>query len=230
MTSLVYLIFIGRNFKLKQGLLIVTKVLNAKYKISRRLGVNLWGRDKDPVNSRNYKPGQHGPVLGIRRSSSDYGTQLNAKQKLKAYYGRIREQQFRRIFKEALRLKGDTGENLVALLERRLDMFVYRMNFAPTIFSARQLVAHKHIKVNGRVVNIASYRLRIGDEVEVVDSSKEMPLIVEAVKKMERAIPSYIEYNEQNLLKGKLLHHPKLADVPYPVTMEPHLVVEFYSR
>ena len=206
----------------------MTKIVQAKYKVSRRLGVNLWGRAKDPFNTRNFPPGQHGP-LGTNKKSSDYGTQLRAKQKLKAYYGNITEKQFSLIFKEAVRLKGDTGENLVGLLERRLDAIVYRLNLAPTIFAARQLVSHKHIRVNGKTINVPSIRLKEGDVVEIGPKSREMLLILEAVQRKERDVPEYLEFDAANL-KGSFIRIPKLADIPYPVQMEPNLVVEFYSR
>jgi small subunit ribosomal protein S4 len=205
----------------------VTKIVKSKYKVSRRLGVNLWGRAKDPFNTRNFPPGQHGAV-GFKKPS-DYGTQLKAKQKLKAYYGNILEKQFRLIFKEATRLKGDTGTNLIGLLERRIDAVVYRLNLAPTIFAARQLVNHKHIKVNGKTLNIISARIKEGDVIEVSAKSREIPIIIDAVKKMEREVPGYLEFDAK-AMKGTFLRTPALADVPYPVQMEPNLVIEFYSR
>lgn len=205
----------------------MTKIVKSKYKVSRRLGVNLWGRAKDPFNTRNFPPGQHGAV-GFKKPS-DYGTQLKAKQKLKAYYGNITEKQFSLIFKEATRLKGDTGNNLVGLLERRIDAIVYRLNIAPTIFAARQLVNHKHIRVNGKILNIVSARLKEGDVVEVNAKSREIPIIVEAVKRMEREVPDYLEFDAK-AMQGKFIRTPALADVPYPVQMEPNLVIEFYSR
>jgi len=205
----------------------VTKIVKSKYKVSRRLGVNLWGRAKDPFNTRNFPPGQHGAV-GFKKPS-DYGTQLKAKQKLKAYYGNILEKQFRLIFKEATRLKGDTGNNLIGLLERRIDAVVYRLNIAPTIFAARQLVNHKHIKVNGKTLNIISARVKEGDVIEVSAKSREIPIIIDAVKKMEREVPDYLEFDAKEM-KGTFLRVPALADVPFPVQMEPNLVIEFYSR
>lgn len=206
----------------------MTRIVKSKYKVSRRLGVNLWGRAKDPFNTRNFPPGQHGPT-GTKKTASDYGTQLRAKQRLKAYYGNITEKQFYLTFKEAVRLKGDTGENLVALLEQRLDAVVYRLNLVPTIFAARQLVSHKHIRVNGKVVNIASYRVKENDVVEVAVKSRQLALILEAIQRKERDIPDYLEYDAA-AFKGTFIRKPKLADIPYPVHMEPNLVVEFYSR
>ncbi len=206
----------------------MSKRLTTKYKISRALGVNLWGRGKDSFNVRNYGPGQHG-LAGKKSVVSDYGKQLRAKQQLKKYYGNITEKQFRRIYTEALRRKGDTGENLVGLLESRLDAVVYRANFAPTVFAARQLVSHKHITVNGKKVNIASYAVKVGDVIEVKEKSRQIPLILEAVQVMEREAPSYLEH-DQKAMSAKFLRLPKLEDVPYPVVMEPNLVVEFYSR
>ena len=204
----------------------MTKIIQSKSKISRRLGVNLWGRDKDAFNYRNYGPGQHGQR---RKKPSDYGTQLIAKQKLKFYYGAISEKQFRRTYNEAVRLKGDTSENLVGLLECRLDAFVYRMAFLPTIFAARQFVGHGHVLVNGKKVNVPSYHVKVGDVVEVKEKSKQMPVVLETLAKPERSAPEYLEYDEKKL-SAKLLRVPTLQEIPYPVMMEPSLVVEYYSR
>ncbi len=206
----------------------MTKRHNAKYKIDRRLGVNLWGRPKSPFNRRNSKPGQHG-VQGQRKKLSDYGNQLFAKQKLKFYYGDLTERQFRNIFKKASNIKGDTSQILIELLERRLDATVYRMKFVPTIFSARQLVNHGHVKVNGNRVNIPSYSVSDGDEISIRDKSKEINLIVESVSSQEREIPEYLEVDVKEF-KGRFLRAPLIHDVPYPVTMEPNLVIEYYSR
>ena len=206
----------------------MTKRHNAKYKIDRRLGVNLWGRPKSPFNRRNSKPGQHG-VQGQRKKLSDYGNQLFAKQKLKFYYGDLTERQFRNIFKKASNIKGDTSEILIELLERRLDAIVYRMKFVPTIFAARQLVNHGHVKVNGRRVNIPSYSVKDGDEISLKDQSKEMNLVQEAIVSQEREIPEYLEVDQKEF-KGRFLRAPLINDVPYPVPMEPNLVIEFYSR
>ncbi len=198
----------------------------SKYKIDRRLGVNLWGRPKSPINRREYGPGQHGQR---RKKPSDYGLQLMAKQKLKGYYANIGEKQFRRIYAEAVRRKGDTGENLIGLLERRLDAVVYRMKFVPTPFAARQFVNHGHVLVNGKRVNIPSYQVRENDVIEVRSKSKQMALVLEAISSGERDIPDYLEV-DTGALKGRFVRTPLLADVPYPVQMEPNLVVEFYSR
>ena len=199
---------------------------NAKYKINRRLGVNLWGRPKSPINRREYGPGQHGQR---RKKPSDYGIQLMAKQKLKGYYGNIGERQFRRLYEEAVRRKGDTGANLIELLERRLDTVVYRMKFVLTVFAARQFVNHGHIKVNGRRVNIGSYMVKDGDTIEVKEKSKLLNVVLEAVQSGERDVPDYIEVDHK-ALKGKFTRKPALEDVPFPVQMEPNQVVEFYSR
>jgi len=205
----------------------MTKRASSKYKIDRRLGENLWGRPKSPVNRREYGPGQHGQ----RRKGklSDYGVQLRAKQKLKRYYANIVEKQFRGIYDEAIRMKGDSGANMIGLLERRLDAIVYRAKFVPTVFAARQFVNHGHVKVNGKRVNIASYRVRVGDVVEVKDASKQMALVMEATALAERDVPDYIEA-DHNKMTAKLARVPAPSEVPYPVQMEPHLVVEFYSR
>lgn len=197
-----------------------------KYKIDRRLGVNLWGRSKSPINKREYGPGQHGQR---RKKPSDFGLQLMAKQKLKGYYANIGEKQFRRIYQEAVRRKGDTGENLIGLLERRLDAVVYRMKFVPTPFAARQFVNHGHVLVNGRRVNIPSYQVKEGDTVEVKTKSKQMALVLEALASGERDFPDYLEVDAA-AVKGRFVRVPQLADVPYPVQMEPNLVIEFYSR
>ena len=208
----------------------MTKRHAAKYKISRRIGESLWGRAKDPYNKRSYAPGQHGQASGGRKKKlSDYGQQLQAKQKLKAYYGNITEKQFAKLYAEAIRMKGDTSENLVALLERRLDTVIYRMCVVPTVFAARQFVNHGHVKVNGTRVNIASYRVKEGDVIEIKEASKQLVSVLEAMASPERDVPEYIEFDEK-AVKATFTRTPKLADVPYPVKMEPNLVVEFYSR
>ena len=206
----------------------MTKRISAKYKIDRRLGCNLWGRPKSPFNKRNSKPGQHG-ALGQRKKLSDYGNQLFAKQKLKFYYGDLTEKQFRKIYQKASNIKGDTSQILIELLERRLDAIVYRMKFVPTIFAARQIVNHGHIKVNGKRVNIPSYTVKDGDEISLKDQSKEINIIQESVISQEREIPEYLEVDTKDL-KGRFLRAPLIHDVPYPVTMEPNLVIEYYSR
>ncbi|MGE4247114.1 MAG: 30S ribosomal protein S4 [Parvibaculaceae bacterium] len=205
----------------------MSKRESAKYKIDRRMGENIWGRPKSPVNKRDYGPGQHGQ----RRKGklSDFGTQLKAKQKLKGYYGGITEKQFHAAYVEASRLKGDTSENLIGLLERRLDAIVYRAKFAPTVFSSRQLVSHGHVSVNGRRVTIPSYKVKVGDVLELRDKAKEMALVLEATQLPERDVPDYVEVDHKKMT-AKLNRIPALADVPYAVQMEPHLVVEFYSR
>lgn len=205
----------------------MTKRATAKYKISRRLGQSLWGRPKDPANRRNYAPGQHGPTL--RRKTSDYGNQLKEKQKLKGYYGNISEKQFRRIYKEAVRQKGDTGEILVGLLESRLDAVVYRLNFVPTVFAARQFVNHGHVLVNGKKVKVPSYQVKPGDVIEVKEKSTQIPMVLEINQKPERDVPEYVERDEKKL-KGKFVRIPKLMEIPYPIMMEPNLVIEYYSR
>ncbi len=206
----------------------MTKRINAKHKIDRRLACNLWGRPKSPYNKRNSRPGQHGAV-GQRKKLSDYGTQLFAKQKLRFYYGDLTEKQFKRIYDKASNKRGDTSQILIELLERRLDAIVYRMKFVPTIFSARQLVNHGHVKVNGKRVNIPSYTVKDGDEIELKDQSKQINLIQEAITSQEREIPEYLEVDIKNF-KGRFLRAPLIHDVPYPVTMEPNLVIEYYSR
>lgn len=205
----------------------MTKRHEAKYKIDRRMGQNVWGRPKSPVNKREYGPGQHGQ----RRKSklSDYGVQLKAKQKLRGYYGNISERQFRGIYTEARRQKGDTGAHMIGLLEQRLDAIVYRAKFVPTVFAARQFISHGHVKVNGRRVTISSFRMKVNDVVEVKEASKQLALVLEARALAERDVPDYIEVDDGKL-SAKLVRIPALNEVPYPVAMEPHLVVEYYSR
>ena len=205
----------------------MTKRLNAKHKVDRRLKVNLWGRPKSPFNTRNYQPGQHGQ----RRKSkpTDYGMQLIAKQKLKSYYGNINERQFRNIYRKAIKKRGDTTENLVALLETRLDTVIYRAKFAPTVFSARQLINHGHFKVNKKKVNISSYLVKEEDLIEVKDKSKSLIIIEGCLNSKEREVPEYIQSDGKNKT-AKLVRVPKFADIPYPAQMEPKLVIEYYSR
>jgi len=205
----------------------MTKRMESKYKLDRRMGENIWGRPKSPVNRREYGPGQHGQ----RRKGklSDYGVQLRAKQKLKGYYANISERQFRGIYEQAIRMKGDSGAHLIALLERRLDTVVYRAKLVPTVFAARQFINHGHIKVNGRRVTIPSYRLKVGEEIEVKEASKQLALVLEATGLGERDVPDYIEANHSKMT-AKLARIPGMTEVPYPVQMEPHLVVEYYSR
>lgn len=198
----------------------------AKHKIDRRLGVNLWGRPKSPVNAREYGPGQHGQR---RKKPTDFGVQLMAKQKLKGYYGNITEKQFKGIYAEAVRVKGDTSENLVGLLESRLDAVVYRAKFVTTVFAARQFVNHGHVMVNGRRCNIPSRRLKIGDVVEVREKSRNLNVVLEAIQSAERDVPEYMAVDHSKMT-ASLSQVPQLADIPYPVQMEPNLVVEFYSR
>ncbi|MDA0239254.1 MAG: 30S ribosomal protein S4 [Proteobacteria bacterium] len=204
----------------------MTKRIRSKYKIDRRLRVNLWGRPRSPFNRREYGPGVHGQR---RRKATDYGTQLEAKQKLKGYYGNITEKQFRRYYREADNRRGDTSETLIGLLERRLDAVVYRMKFVPTVFSARQFVNHGHVTVNGKRVNIPSYRVNEGDVIEVKEKARQLPMVLDAIESPEREIPDYMEV-DHNRMRGTFVRTPVLGDVPYPVQMEPNLVIEFYSR
>jgi len=205
----------------------MSKRANAKYKLDRRMGQSIWGRPKSPVNKRSYGPGQHGQRRA--KKLSDYGTQLQAKQKLKGYYGNITERQFRRYYQEASRRQGDTGENMVGLLECRLDAVVYRAKFVPTPFAARQLVSHGHVKVNGKRVTVASYQVKVGDAIELTQKARDMALVIEAAKSAERDVPDYVDA-DHGKMAAKFLRTPKLADVPYAAQMEPHLIVEFYSR
>jgi small subunit ribosomal protein S4 len=204
----------------------MTKRIQAKYKSNRRFGQNIWGRPKSPVNKRSYGPGQHGQRR--KGKTSDFGLQLVAKQKLRMYYGNITERQFRKIYAEAARRKGNTAENLIGLLESRLDAFVYRSKFVPTVFAARQFVNHGHVKVNGKRVTIASYMVKVGDLVEVRDKARNMALVLEALQSQERDVPDYIEADPK-AMSAKFVRVPALGDVPYPVQMEPNLVVEYYA-
>jgi small subunit ribosomal protein S4 len=203
----------------------MTKRTSAKYKLDRRMGENIHGRPKSPVNKREYGPGQHGQRR--KGKTSDFGLQLRAKQKLKGYYGDVTEKQFKRAYTEAAAMKGDTSQNLIGLLEQRLDMVVYRAKFAPTIFSARQIVNHGHILVNGKRLNIASARVKPGDVIELGPKAREMALILEAQGLAERDIPDYVQVDGQ---RATYVRVPTFDEVPYPVRMEPNLVVEFYSR
>ncbi len=205
----------------------MTKRLASKHKVDRRLKANLWGRPKSPFNSRNYPPGQHGAKRGTR--PSDYGIQLQAKQKLKSYYGNINERQFRNFYRKAIKKKGDTVENLIGLLERRLDIIVYRAKFALTVFSSRQLINHGHIKVNGKKVNIPSYQLKEEDIVELKEKSKQLATVDVSLASKEREVPDYLQLDEKQK-KIKFIRVPKFAEIPYPLLMEPNLVIEYYSR
>jgi len=205
----------------------MTKRLNSKHKVDRRLKVNLWGRPKSPFNTRGYPPGQHGQSKSSK--PSDYGVQLNAKQKLKSYYGNMNERQFRNVYKKAMMKKGNSAENLIGLLERRLDAIIYRAKLATTIFSARQLINHGHVKVNGKKVNISSYLVKEEDSIEIRDKSKQLAFIDVALANKEREVPEYLQVDEKNK-KVKFVRVPKFEEVPYPVIMEPNLVIEYYSR
>jgi small subunit ribosomal protein S4 len=205
----------------------MTKRLNSKHKVDRRLKVNLWGRPKSPFNTRAYPPGQHGQTKSAK--PSDYGLQLQAKQKLKCYYGNMNERQFRNMYKKAIMKKGDTAENLIGLLERRLDAVIYRSKLSNTIFSSRQLINHGHVRVNGKKVNISSYQVREEDSIEIRDKSKQLALIDIALANKEREVPEYLQLDEKNK-KVKFVRVPKFEEVPYPVVMEPNLVIEYYSR
>ncbi len=205
----------------------MTKRLNSKHKVDRRLKVNLWGRPKSPFNTRAYPPGQHGQTKSSK--PSDYGIQLQAKQKLKCYYGNMNERQFRNMYKRAIMKKGDTAENLIGLLERRLDAVIYRSKLSNTVFSSRQLINHGHVKVNGKKVNISSYQVKEEDTIEIRDKSKQLALIDIALANKEREVPEYLQLDEKNK-KVKFVRVPKFEEVPYPVVMEPSLVIEYYSR
>jgi len=205
----------------------MTKRIRAKHKVDRRLKVNLWGKPKSPFNTRNYPPGQHGQSR--KGKPTDYGIQLNAKQKLKAYYGNINERQFRNIYRKAIKKRGDSTENLVGLLETRLDTIIYRSKFAPTVFAARQLINHGHFRVNKKKVNVSSYRVREDDLIEIKDKSKSLIIIEGSLVNKERDVPEYIQLDSKNKTT-KLVRVPKFSEIPYPTVMEPKLVIEYYSR
>ena len=205
----------------------MTKRIKAKHKVDRRLKVNLWGKPKSPFNTRNYPPGQHGQAK--KGKPTDYGIQLNAKQKLKAYYGNINERQFRNIYRKAINKRGDSTENLVGLLETRLDTIIYRSKFAPTVFAARQLINHGHFKVNKRKVNVSSYRVKEDDVIEIKEKSKSLNIIEGSLGNKEREVPEYIQLDSKNKIT-KLVRVPKFSEIPYPTVMEPKLVIEYYSR
>ena len=205
----------------------MTKRLNSKHKVDRRLKVNLWGRPKSPFNTRAYPPGQHGQSKSSK--PSDYGIQLQAKQKLKSYYGNMNERQFRNVYLKAIKKRGNTSENLVGILERRLDTIIYRAKFAITVFAARQLINHNHVKVNGKKVNIGSYLVKPEDTIEIKDKSKDMTIIAASISTKERDVPEYIQMDEKNK-KAKLIRVPKFSEIPFPTMMEPNLVIEYYSR
>lgn len=205
----------------------MTKIVKAKYKVSRRLGSSIWGDEKDPFHTKNYRPGQHG--AGTRGKVSDYGLHLNAKQMVKNHYGRVTETQFRNIFKLASKMKGNTAENFAGLLEQRLDMVVYRMNFAPTIFAARQLVSHCHVRLNGKKVNIASQRVQVGDVIEIKDNSKNITKIIESVQKLSRPVPEYLSIDPAKM-SGQLVRIPMISDIPYPFQPNFGKIVEYYSH
>ena len=199
---------------------------SSKHKIDRRLGVNLWGRAKSPLNARSYAPGQHGQR---RKKPTDFGIQLMAKQKLKGYYGNIGEKQFKKYYQEAVRRQGDTGQNLIGILESRLDAVLYRAKFAPTVFAARQIINHGHLMLNGKRCNISSVMLKAGDALHLRDKAKQIPAILEGIASIERDVPDYIEADHDKM-SATLVRAPSLDEVPYPVQMEPNLVVEYYSR
>jgi small subunit ribosomal protein S4 len=205
----------------------VTKIIKAKYKVSRRLGKSVWGDAKDPFNTKNYRPGQHGPTGRVK--TSDYGTHLQAKQLVKAHYGRVTEKQFRNTFDLANKMKGNTAENFAGLLEKRIDMVVYRLNLAPSIFAARQLVSHKHVKLNGKKVNIASLKVKEGDLIELKDSSKQIIICAEAAKKVERSVPGYLTL-DADAMSGTFARTPSISDIPYPFQADFNKIVELYSR
>ena len=205
----------------------MTKRIASKHKVDRRLKSNLWGRPKSPFNSINYPPGQHGKSK--KGKPSDYGTQLEAKQKMKFYYGNMNERQFRNVYRKAIKKKGNTTENLVGFLERRLDTIIYRAKFAITVFAARQLINHGHVKVNGKKVNIPSFLVKAEDSIEIKDKSKSMTTISGSLVSKERDVPDYIQMDDKNK-KAKLIRVPKFSEIPYPTIMEPNLVIEYYSR
>ncbi|MCX8516276.1 MAG: 30S ribosomal protein S4 [Alphaproteobacteria bacterium] len=204
----------------------MTKRIAAKHKIDRRLGVNLWGRAKSPFAKSPRGPGQHGTS---RSKMSDFGIQLRAKQKLKGYYANITESQFSRYYEKSARKKGDSGENLINLLEHRLDSIVYRAKLVPTMFAARQFVSHGHLQINGKRITIPSYLGKNGEVIEVRQRSQKLDIIEIAQKLSERDVPDYIAFDPKKMTV-QINRDVRLEEVPYPVEMEPHLIIEYYSR
>lgn len=200
-------------------------IVTTKKKKERQLGV-IWGAPNSSVAKREYAPGQHGQR---KKKPTDYGEQLSAKQKLKTYYGNVSEKQFHKYYVEAIRRSGDAAENLVGLLESRLDNIVYKAKFVPTIFAARQFVNHGHVTVNGKKVNIPSYALKAGDVVEVRTKSKQLPMVIAALESASRDVPAYVELDAKKMV-AKYAFVPKFEDVPYASLMQPNMVIEFYSR
>lgn len=205
----------------------MSRIVKAKFKASRRLGTSIWGDAKDPVLTRNYRPGQHGQ--NTKGKKSDYGLHLEAKQIVKSHYGRITEKQFKKTFLRASKMKGNTAENFAGLLEKRLDMVVYRMNLAPSIFAARQLVSHKHVKLNGRKVNIASISLKDGDEIELTADAKQFPVCIESAQKQIRSVPEYLSF-DSNKMTGSFVRVPMISDIPYPFQPDYNKIIEYYSH
>lgn len=205
----------------------MTKIVKAKYKASRRLGTSIWGNGKDPYHTKNYRPGQHGPTGRVK--TSDYGDHLHAKQIVKSHYGRMTEKQFKNLFALANKMKGNTAENFAGLLERRLDMVVYRLNLAPTIFAARQLVSHGNVRLNGKKVNIASQRVKDGDVIELKESAKQIPVYMESAQKQEKEVPEYLSVDASNM-SGTFVRTPMISDIPYPFIANFGKIIEFYSK
>ena len=194
-----------------------------KSRIARKFGEPIFGPDKAQAR-RNYAPGQHGNSR--KRKTSEYGTQLREKQKAKYTYG-VLEKQFSNLFEKAQSKKGITGEILLQLLEARLDNVVYRLGMAPTRAAARQLVSHKHITVDGKVVNIPSYSLKQGQVVAVRERDKSMLVINESLNGFNHSKYPWLEWNEANMA-GTYLHTPERADIPENIKEQ--LIVELYSK
>ena len=201
-------------------------IVKAKKKTNRSLRANLWGDPKSPYLKREYGPGQHG---ARKKKLTDYGTQLQAKQRLKTYYGNVSEKQFAKYYAEAIRRRGDAAENLVGILESRLDNLVFKSKFVPTIFASRQFINHGHILVNGKRVNIPSYMVKVGDVISVKESAKQMAMVVASVESNQHDVPAYLEVDDKKL-EAKYTFVPKFEDIPYAAVMEPNMVIEFYSR
>ncbi len=201
----------------------MARYIGPKTKIARRFGEPIYGADKS-FEKKKYPPGQHGNNRR-RRKKSEYGIQLDAKQKAKFIYG-VQEKQFNNLYKKASRRKGVTGEILLQLIEARLDNVIYRLGLAPTRSAARQLTSHRHITVNGEVVNIPSYSVRPGDVVGIREKSKSLKVITEALASRNNTFP-WLEW-DNDLQAGKFLSYPERVDIPENI--EERLIIELYSK
>ena len=193
-----------------------------RLKIVRALGVELPGLTRKTVGERNYPPGQHGQR---QRKKSDYGIKLMEKQKLRYNYG-VSEKQIRRLFREAKADKAPTGNKLLELLERRLDNAVFRAGFAPTTIAARQLINHRHIRLNGRMASIASIRIRPGDTLSLTEAARKFPMVAECLTTPSLSRPEWLNFNATEA-SATVTRAPEAGEVPLPIDVQ-H-VVEYYA-